>query len=143
MKGLWLLETLTCSCREDGLSCRHGVKPPLTPSSLMSIGPITVVLYNHFLVWWGVLIKETLFPFQSSADNVRTGYRKPVALNSSRTIAIPVTTNFSAAPPVRPSAGSNRTVGHISLSVRVPIVCQPCPPCLKGRPYTLNYKLKT
>ena len=30
MKGLWLLGALTCSRREDGLSCRHGVKPPLT-----------------------------------------------------------------------------------------------------------------
>ena len=29
MKSLWLLETLTCSCHEDGLRCGHGVKPPL------------------------------------------------------------------------------------------------------------------
>ena len=26
------LETLTCSRGEDGLSCRHGIKPPLTHS---------------------------------------------------------------------------------------------------------------
>ena len=26
---IWLFEALTCSRREDGLSCRHGVKPPL------------------------------------------------------------------------------------------------------------------
>ena len=29
---------LTCSRREDGLSCRHGVKPPLTHSLLLSLG---------------------------------------------------------------------------------------------------------
>ena len=27
-----MLEALTCSRREDGLSCRHNVKPPLTHS---------------------------------------------------------------------------------------------------------------
>ena len=41
MKNLWLLEALTCSRREDDLSCRHGVKPPhthtLTPSINQSI----------------------------------------------------------------------------------------------------------
>ena len=31
MKSLWLLNALTCSRREDGLSCQHGGKPPLTP----------------------------------------------------------------------------------------------------------------
>ena len=30
MKRLRLLEALIYSRREDGLSCRHGVKPPLT-----------------------------------------------------------------------------------------------------------------
>ena len=34
MKSLWLLEASTCFRREDGLSCRHGVKPPLTPGCL-------------------------------------------------------------------------------------------------------------
>ena len=32
MKTLRLLEALTCSGREDGLSCPHAVKPPLTHS---------------------------------------------------------------------------------------------------------------
>ena len=39
MKSLFLLEALTCSRREDGLSCRHGVKPPLT-------------LWVHFIWIW-------------------------------------------------------------------------------------------
>ena len=30
--NVWLFEALTCSRHEDGPSCRHGVKPPLTHS---------------------------------------------------------------------------------------------------------------
>ena len=39
MKSLRLLEALTCSRREDGLSCRHGVNPPLTRSLPMITKP--------------------------------------------------------------------------------------------------------
>ena len=37
MKSLWLLQALTCSRHEDGVSCRHGVKPPLTHSLFKSM----------------------------------------------------------------------------------------------------------
>ena len=37
MKSWCLIEALTCSRREDGLSCRHGVKPPLTHLQIPNI----------------------------------------------------------------------------------------------------------
>ena len=49
----WLFEALTCSRREDGLSCRHGFKPPLTHSPLNNV-PTHVPTHRrsiHLSVW--------------------------------------------------------------------------------------------
>ena len=50
MKSLWLLEALTCSRHEDGLSCRHSVKLPLvhslTHSSSTIVTAVHVIAYS-------------------------------------------------------------------------------------------------
>ena len=47
----WCFEALTCSRREDGLSCRHGVKPPLT-HYFISITTINRCIWMNELVIW-------------------------------------------------------------------------------------------
>ena len=44
MKSLQLLEALTCSRREDGLSCLNGVKPSTTHLISIMMGQVTQMM---------------------------------------------------------------------------------------------------
>ena len=59
LKSLWLLGALTCSRSEDGLSCWHGVKPPLNHSILKVINCCCILsLYTKQMVFLVVFEKR-------------------------------------------------------------------------------------
>ena len=60
---IWQFEALTCSRREDGLSRRHGVKPPLTHSLTHSLTIGYLFVCRIFTYLWCDRVHDPFFVF--------------------------------------------------------------------------------